>query len=546
MSARTGRGVSRRVRVRGWLRTESPLHVGGLSDSLGGALLQGPTAPLPIAFDGLGRLYVPGTSLAGVLRSWSRGAGPESAALAGLWGNIVEGTDEGRASRVIVADALVTSDHRLGEHGLPASPLDPALLEFRPSVGIDRVTGAAAQEILHGRAVVPAGCFVRLEIDVESGTDAEAESDEAWMGALLDALQAGDIRVGAATSRGLGMVRLIDDPLDIVVDRLDSPEGLLAVLRDDPARRRSPASLREAATPDLPPRRDVLEVRVAWRPMAPVMVRGTSNGLVVGTLPLTTRVGRRHLTLALPGASLKGALRAHAELVEHTARGPDAAFEQTSPSGSAADHSAAFRARLDRLPAVRALFGAARDDTPDRRMGALRAEECTAEVTIPESLWRTVTGGDEPPRGDSADDGEEERVSLPEAVLDRLEDHGIAKADHVALDRWTGGAADGRLFSVLEPHAVEWGPIRLTVDLTRLGDDRDPALALLLLTLRDLAAGRIPLGALVNRGFGDVEVTEVTLTGGRWPEPASLDDVLGGSAAIEIGQAWTDYLAQEV
>ncbi|WP_214104959.1 RAMP superfamily CRISPR-associated protein [Acrocarpospora catenulata] len=551
MIARVGRRVTSRIRARGWLRTESPLHVGGLGGD--------PAEPLPIAVDGLGRVYVPGTTLAGVLRNWCRGREQEPKSLSDLWGYTPDQGDGGRASRVFVADALAATTCRLDEHGLPATPLDPALLEFRPFVGIDRSTGTAAPEFLYGRAVVPAGCYLRLEIDIESTEAGElgADLDQARMVAILAALGRGEIRLGAATSRGFGSVRLLDDPLDVVVDRLDTPEGLLAVLRDDPMRRRSVTSLRSKDT-GLPERREVLEVSIDWRPLSPVMVRGTSSGLIVDTLPLTTRVDRRHLTLVLPGSSLKGALRGHAEFVELTARGLPAGVpsdatqggcaaeglpdERTGTAvGSPAAYSAAFRAQLDRLPAVRALFGAVRDDDAERRAGALRVEECQAEVTIPETLWRSVTGADTPPVGD--EDGE--RKGLSEGLLDRLEGLGLSQADHVALDRWTGGAADGRLFHVLEPHAVDWAPIRLSVDLTRLGDDRDHALALLFLTLRDLSAGRIPLGALVNRGFGDIEVKEITLTGGGWTEPISLPEVLASREIEPIAQAWTDYVTRE-
>lgn len=583
MTIRVGRHVSTRIRARGWLRTEAPLHVGGLGGD--------PSEPLPIAVDGLGRLYVPGTTLSGVLRQWARGASPDSGAVDEWWGFaslpggstpggrvpprdgkggdgrvIAASSEEGKASRVIVADGLITADPRLDERGLPATPLDPALLEVRASVGIDRVTGTAAQEFLYARAVVPAGCHVRLEIDIESPSDGEL--DEARMGALLAALGSGQVRIGASTGRGLGVVRLLDDPLELVVDRFDSAEGLLAVLRGDPARNRTMASLL-SADPRLPCRRETLEVEVTWRPKAPVMVRSAARGPIVDILPLTTRVDRRHLTLVLPGGSIKGMLRSHAELVERTARGVCA--PSAAPGSSAADHGAAFRAQLDQLPAVRALFGSARDDRADRRAGALRAEECASLVTIPEALWESVSGpgnsqdqrktvrrgtggqaehaeGDTPERPGAAEDrsGTADEKLLPAAVRDRLADLGMAQAHHVGLDRWTGGAADGRLFTVLEPHAVEWEPIRLAVDLTRLGTTRDTALALLLLTLRDLAAGRIPLGASTNRGFGDIEVTEVTLTGGPWPGPVPLDRALDGPQITSIDRAWVDYLEQGV
>ncbi|MDX3099972.1 RAMP superfamily CRISPR-associated protein [Nonomuraea angiospora] len=529
MSAPLGRPVTSRIRVRGWLRTESPLHVGGLQHD--------PSEPLPIAVDGKGRLYVPGTTLAGVLRAWCLGTGEIPSAMDELWGYESDDGEGGQASRVIVADALVTSTTATDEHGVPAKPLEFDVLEFRPSVGIDRVTGAAAPEFLYGRQVVPIGCYLRLELDIESRED--ADRDEARLGALLAALSGRQVRVGASTSKGFGSVRLLDDPLDVVVDRLDSPEGLLAVLRNDPSRRRTVASLREASS-DLPPRRKTLDVRIDWAPNAPVMVRSGAGGLFVDTLPLATRIDGRHLTLVLPGSSIKGVLRSQAELIERTARSLPARSAQTGEP--AARHSAAFRAQLDQLPAVRALFGGARDDVGTRGVGALRAEECLASVTIPQELWTSVTGfGDEvrPPDGDQP-------PHMPEPIRDRLADLGLERADHVALDRWTGGAADGRLFSVLEPHGVRWEPIRLSVDLTRLDTVHDVGIALLLLVLRDLADGRITIGAATNRGFGDVDILDITLSGGPWPEPVSLANALAGPAISSLSDAWTAYLAQEV
>jgi CRISPR/Cas system CSM-associated protein Csm3 (group 7 of RAMP superfamily) len=523
-----GRPLSRRIKACGWLRTESPLHVGGLEHD--------PSDPLPIAMDGKGRLYVPGTTLAGVLRAWCLGSGETSSAMNEVWGHESEDDADGQASRLITADALVTRTTVTDERGIPAHPLGPDVLEFRPSVGIDRVTGTAAPEFLYGRQVIPIGSYIQLELTIESWED--AERDEALMGALLTALSARQVRLGAAISKGLGLVRLLDDPLDVVIDRFDSPDGLLAVLRNDPARRRTVTSLC-TKMPHLPARREVVDVRIMWTPAAPVMVRSGSDGLFVDTLPLTTQIDGTHLTLVLPGSSIKGMLRSQAELIERTAHG--LAARVAEPGESPARHSAAFRAQLDQLTAVRALFGAARDDGRNRKAGALRAEECLACLTIPKELWASVAG---PGRETSPPDGDQP-LRMPESIRDQLADVGLERSDHVALDRWTGGAADGRLFSVLEPHNVTWEPIRLSVDLTRLDQAREIGLALLLLVLRDLANGRISVGAAINRGFGDVDITDISLCGGPWAEQVSLTDVLTGAEVSGLSEAWTAYLDQE-
>jgi hypothetical protein len=185
------------------------------------------------------------------------------------------------------------------------------------------------------------------------------------------------------------------------------------------------------------------------------------------------------------------------------------------------------------------LFGAARrkpDDDPSAYpwgAGALTVHECVSETAIPADLWDIVMDG-APDDGDAA-----KRPALPPPVRDALADRGLDQADHVAIDRWTGGAADHLLFSVLEPHGVDWEPIRLTVDLTRLGDQRDVALALLLLVLRDLEERRIPLGGMVNRGFGDVTIESIEFAGNGWTAETTLKDALRHEGLVA---AWREYV----
>jgi CRISPR/Cas system CSM-associated protein Csm3 (group 7 of RAMP superfamily) len=558
--ATTGPGT--RLRVAGWLRTLSPLHVGGAG--------QDPNAPLAVAVDGRQRLYVPGSGLAGALRSLAHadpaaGDGPRDAAANRRWGWAQEKGQGGAVSRIVVRDALVASGPALDEDGLPAAPLDPARLELRTSVGIDRRHGTAAQGFLFTRTVVPGGAWLRLELDLHTTADGIAE-DRGYLCRLLDLLADGRLRLGAAVTRGLGRTRLAVEDTRVREERLDSPQGLLAVLggtgAGEPvegwcrAHRQAPAG---------PPRQQVT-VQVVWRPAAPVMVRSGIDGLAVDTLPLTTAAGDGTVALVLPGTALKGALRARAEHIERTARGEsgdapapaDDGSGSGSGSGSDAELSAAFRAQLDQLPAIRALFGSAprgRGDG-DRGRGALTVDDCQAEAAIPADLWTRAHQPDAdrrppPAPGAHGPDGPDGQGA---SALELLRAYGLERADHVAIDRWTGGAADGLLYGVLEPHGLAWQPITLTLDLARLAaaqaedpDRADAALALLLLVLRDLKAGRLPLGGAVNRGMGEVAVEQVLLTfpedepGGAY-EPVELDAFLSGARAPHLTRAWCAYL----
>ncbi|MFG3384011.1 RAMP superfamily CRISPR-associated protein [Streptomyces sp. NPDC047999] len=547
MAQQTGTGdPAVRLRVAGWLRTLSPLHVGGAG--------QDPNAPLAVAVDGQERLSVPGSSLAGALRSLMHadpagGDGPRDEAANLWWGWAQEGGQDGTVSRVVVRDALLTAGPDLDADGLPNSPLDPARLELRTSVGIDRRHGTAAQGFLFTRTVVPRGAWLRLELDVHS-TTGSAGQDRAHLARLLGLLADGHLRLGAAVTRGLGRTRLAVEDTFVCEERLDTPQGLFAALRGD-GPRQTAAQWRTAhgQTAAVPAGRRIA-VQVRWRPAAPVMVRSGTDGLVVDTLPLATAVTDDAVALVLPGTALKGALRSRAERIERTARGSDA------PGGDGREEGAAFRAQLDQLPAVRALFGSAprsRGDD-DRGRGALLVDDCHTETTIPAELWDQAhqADADRPP-------AQAPGAAVPPgggtSTLERLREHGLERADHVAIDRWTGGAAEGLLYSVLEPHGLRWEPITLTLDLRRLttagtGDTAvdDAAFALLLLVLRELKAGRLPLGGATNRGMGDVTVEQILLTlpdsdsEGEGGGPVELDAFLRGERARHLTRAWCAYL----
>ncbi|MER6274447.1 RAMP superfamily CRISPR-associated protein [Streptomyces sp900105755] len=534
------RPMTSRLRVRGWLRALSPLHVGGVG--------QDPNAALPVAVDGRGRLYVPGTSLAGAMRALlhpgtGHGDGPTGDEANQLWGFTESGTQNGTVSRILTRDALITSRTRLDTGGEPADLLDPARLEARYSVGIDRRGGVAAHGFLHARVIVPKGSYLRFELDVNA-TDRTLDADRRHLRRLLALLADGQLRLGAAKTRGLGHLALLVDQTDVREQDFTSASGLLAALEGADGGMLWP---RKEWKDEPAPARQTLTVRIDWAPAAPVMVRSAADGFTVAAVPLASATRPDQVALVLPGTALKGVLRSHTERIERTVRGIDA--PAAAPDDNDAERSAAFRRQLDQLPAVRALFGAAplsigrqkdkdgKDD--DRGIGAVTVDDCFAKQKIPAQVWAGVY---EP---------EDDTGTSP--AITALREHHLERADHVAIDRWTGGAADGRLYSVLEPHGVTWEPIELTVDLHRLyscgGRDCETerergkaALALLLLALRDIKAGRVPIGYATNRGMGDISVRAITLAFPQPEEPVELDTFLAGQRAKELTTAWCTYI----
>jgi CRISPR/Cas system CSM-associated protein Csm3 (group 7 of RAMP superfamily) len=528
--ARTGRALSSRLRLRGWLRLTTALHVGGANHD--------PNGRMEVAVDGLGRLYVPGTSLAGPLKAWASAGGDQQH----RWGSD-HASAEGPTSRVVVHDALVATTTRLTGDGHAVDAADPGVLETRTGVGIDRYLGTAVPGVLYERATVPSGLFLRLAIDVESG-DGDLEPDRVDMAALLAALDAGKIRLGGGKNGGLGRVTVDSDGFTVIEERLDTPDGLIAALRG----RARTWTLREILDSRVRTGNNedarTLTATLIWSPTAPVMVRAAADGAAVQALPLVTVDGADHVRLLLPGSALKGTLRSHAERIVRTVAGIDLPL----PTGDVPERAATFRSQHTGSAVVNALFGAparaSKGSTAGASTaGAISVDDCVSCTRIPLALWNRLYT--------DAEVTADKNTRIPADLRDNLATLGFERTDHIAIDRWTGGAAPGRLYSVLEPYHVGWQPMRLTVDLKRLTFHEnvstndvpaDAALALLLLVLRDVKAGRVPFGYATNRGFGDVKVTKLTIQGSKWPDGAELDDVLGTSVARRIAGAWRDYL----
>jgi CRISPR/Cas system CSM-associated protein Csm3 (group 7 of RAMP superfamily) len=477
---------------------------------------------LAIARDGHGRPYVPGTSLAGALRAWSL-LGSDPDLWHQLWGwQATDGSPQGREPK---GEAQGWASRIWVEDGIVELPQGASMEEIRDGIAIDRGTGAAAKGFKYERAVLPAGTVVtlRLTCAVEEEHEAAARAllQRIWLG-----LRSGQLWLGAARSRGLGRLELLEGSDRLLREQLGGREEVLTALR-----RRVRGEAPDEAVPLSTGTRlegpAVLCFHLHWRPVGPLMVRASTDGLSVDSLPLTVSVdGQR--ALLLPGSSIKGALRARAERILRTL------FDQ---GPTLAD----LPQQLLPHPLIGWLFGTAppgedshseRDTGTTLRPGlaALWIADCLSRSRIEEGLWAQVESARRlgPADLEVSKGPEEAPVALPDPSLREVLDGSPTLRDwdpvvRVAIDRWTGGAAEERLFSTLEPHGVEWNPVEIVVHLERLpGELHEPATALLLLVLDDLSRRELPLGFATNRGSGDLEVQEVAIRAWRTDQLSTL------------------------
>ncbi|HEX8137550.1 MAG TPA: RAMP superfamily CRISPR-associated protein [Pyrinomonadaceae bacterium] len=515
------RKISSRLKIEGTLIAQTPVHVGGFGES--------PGTDLPLAQNGKGEWYVPGTSLAGALRSWCvKNFG--KALTEKLFGpKHSKGDAEGFASFVLIEDATIEK-------------ADEILSEIRDGVGIDRFYGAAANKAKFDRAILPRGTRLNFKMTAEIGEEHNAQETKAVIGHLLAALQKETIRFGAARTRGLGRVKLmgkkkekgeLENEPEIKEQSLIGFENILSLLSGNSVMR-SIQDLKDAASfsPNSWPR---LDIAVHWQPRLPVMVKAGYDGIGVDMLPLTSSVDTDELALCLPGSSIKGALRSHAERIVRTLL--------SSESTKGKD----FHDQIKALPLIDELFGAKKEkDTQNERLGlgALAIDDCYAAEKMNADTWRKVElardnkpkdaakGSHPDAKGTDENQSGQGEVSYFKRELwqylreidertSNLSDAEYAKDTnrfrinhHVAIDRWTGGASEGALYSVLAPTKVDWEAMRLTLDFGRIEEEaRLAALMLLLLTLRDVAENRLPFGFATTRGMGEIELKSFDFIG---------------------------------
>lgn len=470
------------------LLATTPLHVGAGEGRLGPDQV--------LATNAAGLWIVPGTSLAGALRQRVHRLAPDE--VDGLFGYVRRDDDRAHASRVGVADAAVV---------LPAG----VTAQVVTGVAIDRISGTAADRYLYDRMVLPAGSRVRGQLvidDPDLDADGRGVATQRLLRVLAGVRRTGvaagtnpsgsPLWLGAGTSRGLGALMLDADASSFRELDLGGP-GILDGLYGEAGSRPLAAVLDEVeplADPDL------LSIRVAFTPRGPLMIRG-EHPSTFKAVPRFAWDGERY-ALSLPGTSLKGVLRQAAERIVTTITG-----EQVADPVALDDP----RALLDQhdQPLVDRLFGTVKRDGGGRR-GAIHIRDMYA---VSDAHRLTA-----------------EQLGDLLAVGTR---QGFDLGMHVALDRFTGGAAEGLLFSVVEPHGVCWPAIEIEVDLERLaaaeaedGTEQPAttwaAVGLLLLVIGELQAGMHGIGAFAERGHGDIEVTDVSVL---------LDDAVDLDAPVD-------------
>jgi len=424
-------------------RTTTPLHCGAGRES------ELSDADLRRRADGT--LVIPGTSIAGALRAMvERLVSVERECPLYVQGAMPRGQEQACLCLVceLFGNVRPVGDARASKVTIYDAALDEDARErIVDGVALNRSRRSASDARKFDYIEVEPGA--RLEIELRACDLNEQELS--WVGAALRLLGMGEVSLGGRTARGTG--RLLAETANLRARDLTNPDHLLASMVHD---NDDDAAWPEELAADLSvfpgrgsqlPDRVVVDFVMQIAPEATFLVADPAQAVRTGfdRAPRGGFIGGE-----LPATSLRGALRSGAERILRTVK-PDAACDPTDnqrcrPTGEVIDDTwCCWACRL---------FG--NEDWASRLSVAVVPEENA--------------------------NGER------------------APFDHVAIDRFTGGAREQRKFDAL---AVRGRRFRVQLTLDRVStDDARWMSGLLTLTLGDLAEGRVTVGYGSARGHG--------------------------------------------
>ncbi|WP_448542967.1 RAMP superfamily CRISPR-associated protein [Roseiflexus sp.] len=409
---------------------------------------------MPLLLDeATGRALLPGTSLAGALRNYlrERRHGFEQRAadalIEALFGG-EKGNDEGNQSALIIDDAL------------GAMPQ----IELRDGVRIDPITRTAKIDVDNGilrgykydLQLLEAGTTfpLRMELLLSRGNDQQQMKQ--MLALALHGLEAGEVAIGLRKRRGFGVCRV--ERWRVTRYDFTKPTDLLAWLAED--------------HPD-------------WK-FAPGDQRSGQHIADLLGVSLERVEDRRNLCRIHAHFIIDGSLLIRAGFGEQD-RGPDTVHLHSARPGGArkpvlsgTSLAGALRHRAERI--LRTIGNAAQATTMiDNMFGPAR-----------------ITSGDKQKARSS-------RLIVSETVIENPVN---LVQNRIRIDRFTGSVHGTGLFN--EQPVFGKNDTLVAIDLT-LRNPRDAEIGLLLLLLKDLWTGDLPLGGEVGIGRGRLKGVEAVI-----------------------------------
>lgn len=444
--------------ITGNLVLESAVHLGNGE--------QGEAVDMPLQRDRLqGKPLLTGASLAGGLRSylldWLDGYGREEPGRMDR-----ESQDSVRSNRAkrlkVVADLLggARGDDEGGQSPLivfdSLATLSHAV-EIRDGVAIESETGRAEDHKKFDIEILPAGTKFPLRFELVISDPQEEQAQVSLLATALKGLEDGDIAIGARRSRGLGACQAKDWQAKRF--ELSTQQGWLSWLGSDYDR-----PLPNTAAPQT-------KIDQALKTAHP-------------TLTLNTQPDERKRLTIIAHLTLDGGLLVRSSGIDAAAADATHLTSGGKPVLPGTGLAGALRARALRIAHVV-------HNEDDAKQWIKRLFGPRLEGT---------TNGNFQPRAS--------RLRVSETVVNNS--HRL-RPNRIKIDRFTGGVIDGALF---DEEPIYGGQVQITMEVR---DPQPGEAGLLLLVLKDLLTGDLPMGGTSAVGRGVVKGTaDIVMEGNKF------------------------------
>jgi len=473
--------------------------------------------------------FIPGTAIAGALRSLLTRLAPRLNAIPCA---VLADEDKRKKSCNCDVCHLLGDVNPTDEDGALSEASKLLVFNARPSkklplsmirdgVGIDRTTGVAARAdaVKFDLEVLPAGAVFELRMELRD----TSQKDKSLLAAGLAEWKAGRFWLGGRVARGLGAFILSNVQFKTL--NLDNATQVLAFLGDD-------RPWEQALKVDgwLEEKLDSIRSYSSAKGQPEAVARGWLS--ITGTLqaegPLLTNdpsasglSGFDHAPLlaywgnwqqpVLTGAGLRGVIRSHAEKLGRTL-----ATQQYENKDDFLHHCPACDPNV-------------RDDDEKKRLplescdSLLKKSHISRDEEVSLCLACSLFGSTRRGSRLFVEDAPYQATGKQSCPIFKM-------LDFLAIDRFTGGGADGLKFDAL----AMWKP---AFALRLFLDNPEPwELGWLWLVLRDLIEGWLTVGFGSAKGFGQVKLTDWTATFGYiQPEDAPLGTTQLGLATQKSG-----------
>lgn len=409
-----------------------------------------------VATDANGLPYIPGTSIAGVIRSMIE----DKQLVKNIFG--FQEKKDGEGSKIIFTEAKLLNNYGLAMDGLCTTADCSDFLKQYQNLPIRQHTkinhrGTTADRAKFDEQVVYAGSRFCFEMEMVAENDAE---DKTNFEKALEQIFKSSFRIGGGTRSGFGEIDVVEIKESIL--NLAEPKQLQLYLDKS-------SNLQDSATwtgwqknkKETIDDKQWTEYILNLKAEDFIMFGSGFGDEDVDAVPVKekrvkwTNDGKGEIkeeVVLIPGTSVKGAI-AHRTAFYYNKLNNRFAGEQGDNEPKVGTQN----------EAVVALFGKEGESTKDQTRGNVIISDVFADKALQEKIF-----------------------------------------DHVAIDRFTGGAVDGALFNEKAIYAKDESfTIRILVKKSVLDYDKDKNIKEAFENaLRDICKGLLPLGGAVNKGYG--------------------------------------------